>query len=1170
MKKIFAIIAALLLGVSANAQYQLANSDFEQWETVGSGSKTGEEPVKWSSFLDGTGSMKSMAAANQLFKDSEVRPGSAGQYSARLISRSVFGIVAQGNLTNGCVNMGSMTATDANGNYNYINTAREDQSMRFTGHPDAANFWVRFKGANSGNVSILLTTAGYFQDPAGNQITAKLVAHATNSDIESNDTWTEYTVPFVVDDATLEPEYCLTNISNCATPGAGNAADYMYIDDIRLIYFSEATSIIYDGQDLLQSLHYEGLFDPAKLETVTTNGRGAKWTSSFDYNKYELTITVNGDDISENPTNKHEYVISFVKPNADLTSATQDGVDLLADASSVLYDASKVVLEFNEDVVSHTETFDVATCQLTIVMQDAAGNNVTRVIQFRKPAPAIASATWKGKAIDPERFSTDDIYDEAELVLAPNEDATLNSSFDSQRLRLVVVAAAPEGYEIFNKTYTLQFGLGDMSDPSEEALSPVEMQKGVAYYIVNKQYNLNLTDNDVLSSELTEWTVNENNTIVSENGKYIYIKSQRNWLFQESSTVTTSGTTSRELTITGDGQDGYIFTATDGGVGWSRTPRLSTTGTSLSYVLNEEDVTDACKWLFYDVEQFKNRQIRIEIYNEIRRAQKMGIDVLAYRQEYENNSNDIEALQTLLYNIRYDESKFVAERYTVDASDVLGSRDLSDTSGWNTNLVSNPAGQHWSGVSDAPYYEQSGTQWADGNWNVAAEKTLHLPAGRYVLLATGRSSALAEAYMQVGDDDKVVFPNNGDRGLGVDVHGNVNYDTNGEYANNGAGRGWEYRYLTFDLYEDSDCAIKIGGSAVQKMQWFSVSDLALRAQARPEMVLTSFSYDGKTYEPDADYYIDLTDVRYNAEIEPVIETLGYGIVSYEYDAETYQMTITVRQEEGINYGFEDAVYIVQFHVPAPALTALTYDGADLLEATFVDQYYNAAKLNYEGNEDAENITVTFDKETSVLTIVVEGYGKNKTYEIQFRDASEVSTSYTEPLVVTVNDEKSEPDEVTVTLRKNEDGTYDFELPNFILKMDGEEMPIGTIVLTGIEMGDEDGVNVFSIQQNVNIVPGDKEGINTADWYGPWLGEIPCNLTVGRIYEGRMYAHIDIDMRAALDQIIQVDLGEVGVTGVRSVNSAKNSADAIFDLQGRRFTNAQRGVNIIGGKKLMIK
>ena len=99
------LVLMLLMGVAigANAQYQLANSDFEQWESLVSG----EEPVRWSSFVDGTGSMKSMAGKVQIAKISDdLRPGTTGRYSVKINARSVVGVIAQGNLTTGCVNMG--------------------------------------------------------------------------------------------------------------------------------------------------------------------------------------------------------------------------------------------------------------------------------------------------------------------------------------------------------------------------------------------------------------------------------------------------------------------------------------------------------------------------------------------------------------------------------------------------------------------------------------------------------------------------------------------------------------------------------------------------------------------------------------------------------------------------------------------------------------------------------------------------------------------------------------------------------------------------------------------------------------------------------------------------------------------------------------------------------
>ena len=119
MKKLFSILLLGLMAVTASAQYQVANSNFEQWESVDGG----EEPVHWSSFLTASGSMASSVKAEQLVKSTDKRPGSTGNYSAKITARSVLGIaIAQGNMTTGQINGGSMTASDANGNYNWTNT----------------------------------------------------------------------------------------------------------------------------------------------------------------------------------------------------------------------------------------------------------------------------------------------------------------------------------------------------------------------------------------------------------------------------------------------------------------------------------------------------------------------------------------------------------------------------------------------------------------------------------------------------------------------------------------------------------------------------------------------------------------------------------------------------------------------------------------------------------------------------------------------------------------------------------------------------------------------------------------------------------------------------------------------------------------------------------------
>lgn len=165
MKKLFTLFLLGCAAASANAQYQVQNGGFEEWESVSYNSETGEEPLHWSSFLTGTGGLKFMAANNQLKKSTEKRPNSEGTYSAKITSKSIIGVIAQGNMTTGCINMGSMTpenpgnsATEnianrgqANfiggkpeGNYNYTDTENNDFNQKFTGFPDAMHVWVKF------------------------------------------------------------------------------------------------------------------------------------------------------------------------------------------------------------------------------------------------------------------------------------------------------------------------------------------------------------------------------------------------------------------------------------------------------------------------------------------------------------------------------------------------------------------------------------------------------------------------------------------------------------------------------------------------------------------------------------------------------------------------------------------------------------------------------------------------------------------------------------------------------------------------------------------------------------------------------------------------------------------------------------------------------------------
>lgn len=337
MKRISLAFVSVAIALSADAQFQVQNGGFEDWETVSYEKKSGEEPVHWSSFLDGTGSLKSIAGVSQTVSSTDVRPGSAGSRSAKIYSRNVIlGIMAQGNLTTGCVNMGSMSAGDAAGNFNYTNLSVPGQNMPFTGKPDAMHVWVKFTGSTyKAKATTLLHTAGTYQDPYSDASDvmkdaakkAQLVATATNTKIASKDGWQELTIPFTYADASLTPAYALVSFATSAQPGKGTAGDAMLIDDLTYLYYSELKSVTYNGQSVTVSaeMNVDAPFEESLLR-LQPNGVGATVETVYDEALGVLTVTVKGNDYSENAANQHVYRIRF---RTDVDAFTlEDDADL--------------------------------------------------------------------------------------------------------------------------------------------------------------------------------------------------------------------------------------------------------------------------------------------------------------------------------------------------------------------------------------------------------------------------------------------------------------------------------------------------------------------------------------------------------------------------------------------------------------------------------------------------------------------------------------------------------------------------------------------------------------------------------------------------------------------------------------------------------------------------
>ena len=330
MKRLLTLSFVAFLALGVQAQYQLQNSGFEDWEVVKkSGNNEYSEPVSWSSFwtMTTSSSLYESARGQQLESSEDAH---SGDCSAKIFARKVVIATAQGNLTTGCINGGSMTASDASGNYNYTNEYAEGQAMRFTGRPDAIRVWLKGSTTNTVKVAAYLHAKGYYQDPntANTDKLAALIAEATATPSISS-TWTVYTVNFTYSSEN-RPYYALVSFATSSIAGKGSTSDYMYIDDVEMIYYSELKSAAYNGTTLNftnGAATVDAVYDESLLE-LTSNGVAATIEKSYDETTGLLTVTVKGDNISEDSNNQHIYTIQFALPTPQVVSSKTYSEDL--------------------------------------------------------------------------------------------------------------------------------------------------------------------------------------------------------------------------------------------------------------------------------------------------------------------------------------------------------------------------------------------------------------------------------------------------------------------------------------------------------------------------------------------------------------------------------------------------------------------------------------------------------------------------------------------------------------------------------------------------------------------------------------------------------------------------------------------------------------------------
>lgn len=295
---VFTTFASLSL-----AQTQIGNSSFETWEVVAT---PDEEPVNWSSFLTASGTLAQFAQS-ELDKSTDVRPGSTGTYSAHIFSQSVLGVIANGNVTTGRINMGSATPGNPN-NYNTSVIADAAFSEAITDHPDSLVFWAKYTPVNandSARMSAILHDNYNFRDPIDAASQPHIVATAIRNFPTTNGNWVRFAVPFTYSGPATSVQFILLTFTTNKVPGGGSGNDQVWIDDVELIYNPNSNIPIVANPDnavtdaaspvtiqvLQNDFDIEDDIDIASM-TITTNP--AHGTAMVNTTTGEITYTPDG------------------------------------------------------------------------------------------------------------------------------------------------------------------------------------------------------------------------------------------------------------------------------------------------------------------------------------------------------------------------------------------------------------------------------------------------------------------------------------------------------------------------------------------------------------------------------------------------------------------------------------------------------------------------------------------------------------------------------------------------------------------------------------------------------------------------------------------------------------------------------------------------------------
>ena len=167
-------------------------------------------------------------------------------------------------------------------------------------------------------------------------------------------------------------------------------------------------------------------------------------------------------------------------------------------------------------------------------------------------------------------------------------------------------------------------------------------------------------------------------------------------------------------------------------------------------------------------------------------------------------------------------------------------------------------------------------------------------------------------------------------------------------------------------------------------------------------------------------------------------------------------------------------------------------------------------------------------------------------------ATAQTKTYTDELNVTINGTSSAPQQTTINVEAEANGTYTLSLLNFVM-VDGEDnIPVGNIVVPAIAVTESNGIKNFTTKQTVPLTEGDPE--IASFWLASMLQEITVDIK-GKMTDGSLYCTIDIDLTEAMGQVVAVTFG-------KDIKATRNYTDAlVVTINGNSSTPQQTKINV---------